>query len=330
MTTSKSEKKYPARLYQERKCPLQSGSMNHNCHLANLQMVEEVVGLDAWESIKTSSVGVILRLKELNYTWSAKAVHHLLTKQLVVNNIHEIWSAIEGQPIKFSLYEFGDITGLNCEPFNINEEVEVDHKPFWEELGVSPSHGPMLSELQLLFTKIRNWSFEKRRMIGLLCVLSIGVLGISSGSRIPLDQAKRVLDIEAFDRYPWGRVGFSSLVNSVKIVSYEGRNKYTLRGCVHALLIWVYESIPVPLLSWYGSRGRINEMSFIKRRKVRVRHLIVKQEAEIYPQWPEDKVDDDLHNLITDILHGELDDTYWNLNSRYCTSTKQREKEIGE
>ena len=55
-------------------------------------MVEEVVGLDAWESIKTSSVGVILRLKELNYTSSAKAVHNLLTNQLVVNNIHEIWS----------------------------------------------------------------------------------------------------------------------------------------------------------------------------------------------------------------------------------------------
>lgn len=281
MTTSKSGKKYPARLYPEGKCPLQSGSMNHNCHLANLQMVEEVVGLDAWESIKTSSVGVILRLKELNYTWSAKAVHHLLTNQLVVNNIHEIWSAIEGQPIRFSLYEFGDITSLNCEPFNINDEVEIDHKPFWEELGVSPSHSPMLSELQSLFTKIRNWSFEKRRMIGLLCVLSIGVLGISPGSRIPLDQAKRVLDIEAFDRYPWGRVGFSSLVNSVKIVSYEGRNKYTLRGCVHALLIWLYESIPgigheygnhiegnqVPLLSWYGSRGRINWDEFYKKEK---------------------------------------------------------------
>ena len=79
MTTSKSGKKYPARLYEEGKCPLQSGSMNHNCHLTNFQMVEEVVGLDAWESIKTSSVRVILRLKELNYTWSAKAVHHLLT-----------------------------------------------------------------------------------------------------------------------------------------------------------------------------------------------------------------------------------------------------------
>lgn len=272
MTTSNSGKRYPARLYEEGKSPLQHRSMNHNCHLANLQMVKEEIGLDAWESIKTSSVGVILKLKELNYTWSAKAVHHLLTNQLVVNNIHEIWSAIEGQAIRFSLYEFGDITSLNCEPFNINEEVEIDHKPFWEKLGVSPSHGPMLSELRLLFTKVRNWTFEERRMFGLLCVLSVGVLGISPGSRIPLDQAKRVLDIEAFDRYPWGRVGFSSLVNSVKIVSYEERNKYTLRGCVHALLIWLYESIPgigheygnhiegnqVPLLSWSGSRGRIN------------------------------------------------------------------------
>ncbi|CAF2084052.1 unnamed protein product [Brassica napus] len=173
--------------------------MNHNSHLAALQMAEEAVGLDAWESIKTSSVGVIVKLKEMDYTWSAKAVHHLLTNQLVVNNIHEIWS------------------------------VEVDHKPFWEEIGVSPSHGPMFSELRLLLTQIRNWSFEKRRMIGLLSVLSIGVLGISPGSRIPLEQAKRVLDIEAFERYPWGRVAFSSLVNSVKVISFEERNKYTQR-----------------------------------------------------------------------------------------------------
>ncbi|KAJ0264983.1 Ulp1 protease family [Hirschfeldia incana] len=318
MAKSNSRKTYPPRLYEEGKCPLQSRSMNHNCHLANLQMVEEVVGVDAWESIKTSSVGVILRLKELTYTWSAKAVHHLLTNQLVVNNIHEIWSAIDGQPIRFSLYEFGDITGLNCEPFNINDKVEIDHKPFWEELGVSPSHGPMLSELQLLLSKVGNWTFEKRRMVGLLCVLSVGVLGISPGSRIPLDQAKR--------------------------------NKYTLRGCVHALLIWVYESIPgigheygnhiegnqVPLLSWHGSRGRINWDQFYKKeknlhQKVRVRHLIVKPEVEIYPQWPEDKVDDDLHNLITDILHGELDDTYWNLNSRTATvPNKEKRKLVSE
>ena len=61
------------------------------------------------------------------------------------------------------------------------------------------------------------------------------------------------------------------------------------------------------------------------------RFLIVKQEAEIYPQWPEDKVDDDLHNLITDILHGELDDTYWNLNSRTApVPNKEKRKLVSE
>ncbi|CAN6858550.1 unnamed protein product [Brassica oleracea] len=335
MTTSSTHKKYPSRLYEEGKCPLQYRSMNHNCHLAGLQMVEESVGLDAWESIKASSVGVIIRLKEMDYTWSAQVVHHLLANQLVVDNLHELWSAIEGQPIRFSLYEFGEITGLNCEPFDINDKVEVDHKAFWEEIGVSPSHGPMLSELRELFPRIRNWSFEKRRMIGWLCVLSIGILGISPGSRIPLEEAKRVLDAEAFERYPWGRVGFSSLVNSVKLVSYEGKKKYTLRGCVHALLIWVYESIPgigheygnhiegnqVPLLSWSASRPRVKKLVFYKKERkahqkvVRVRHLIVKAESDIYPQWDDDKVDDDLHNLILDILHDQLDDKYWSLKA---------------
>ncbi|KAL0722988.1 hypothetical protein Bca4012_037587 [Brassica carinata] len=134
------------------------------------------------------------------------------------------------------------------------------------------------------------------------------VLGISPGSRIPLDQAKRVLDIEAFDRYPWGRVGFSSLGNHI-----EGNQ--------------------VPLLSWSGSRGRINwDLFYIKEKslhkKVRVRHLIDKPEAEIYPQWPEDKVDDDLHNLITDILHGELDDMYWNLNSRTAPVPNKEKRKL--
>ncbi|KAL0702407.1 hypothetical protein Bca4012_058529 [Brassica carinata] len=62
--------------------------------------------------------------------------------------------------------------------------------------------------------------------------------------------------------------------------------------------------------------------------EVRVKHLIDKPEAEIYPQWPEEKVDDDLHNLITDILHGELDNTYWNLNSRTAPVPNKEKRKL--
>ena len=59
-------------------------------------------------------------------------------------------------------------------------------------------------------------------------------------------------------------MAFTSLLDSVKIVAYDN-DSYTIRECVHALLIWLYESVPsigegyglkrseatgVPLLDW--------------------------------------------------------------------------------
>ena len=146
--------------------------------------------------------------------------------------------------MRFSLYEFGDITGLNCDPFDTHEQWDVGHEDFWVEMKVPISEGPKLNELQALFPIIRNWPREKRLMVGLLCLLSIGIFGISSNSRIPLHCAKRVMDPAAFQRYPWGRVGFTSLVDSIKVLTYVGKESYTLRGCVHALAIWIYESVP--------------------------------------------------------------------------------------
>ncbi|XP_056845700.1 uncharacterized protein LOC108845754 [Raphanus sativus] len=48
---------------------------------------------------------------------------------------------------------------------------------------------------------------------------------------------------------------------------------------------------------------------------VRVRHQVGKAESDIYPQWDDDKVDDDLHSLILDIIHEQLDDKHWSLKA---------------
>ena len=89
------------------------------------------------------------------------------------------------------------------------------------------------------------------------------------------------MDPAAFQRYPWGRVGFTSLLESIKVLTYDGKKSYTLHGCVRALLIWVFEFVPglgekfgnqregagVPLLSWRGSRPRINFSDFCAQEK---------------------------------------------------------------
>ncbi|CDY66086.1 BnaCnng49560D [Brassica napus] len=301
-------RKYPRRLYEVGKTPVQSRSMNHSCYLSNIQTVREELGEDVWSELRESAIGVIVKLKELPYIWSAKVVHHFLANQLAIESSHEIWSLIDdSMPLRFSLYEFGEITGLNCDPFDKHDVWDVDHQEFWLEMNVSTTDGPKLLELQAILPICRNWPREKRVMI-------------------------------AFQRYPWGRIGFSSLVDSIKVLTYEAKKSCTLHGCVHALLIWIYECVPglgeiygnridgadVPLLSWRGSRTRINFSDFLFlpfkfcvllilyiTLQVRVRHMIMKPVEDIYLKWDNDKIYTDLDNMIKDILNGQLNEKFW-------------------
>ncbi|CAH8351984.1 unnamed protein product [Eruca vesicaria subsp. sativa] len=72
----------------------------------------------------------------------------------------------------------------------------------------------------------------------------------------------------------------------------------------------------VPLLSWRGSRPRINFSDFCaqekrKYQKVRVRHMVFKPMEDRYPKWKDDKVFTDLDNMIEDILNDQLDENFW-------------------
>jgi len=137
----------------------------------------------------------------------------------------------------------------------------------------STSEGPMFNELKNVMGFSKAWNFKDMLMVGRLCLLSMAIHGIHHGSRIPLPSAIRVLDLVGFEKYPWGLVAFESLIRSVKIVDFDKEGSYVIYGCVHALLIWVYESIHglaetfgmrrptltgVPLLDWRSTRKVIN------------------------------------------------------------------------
>ncbi|XP_056856155.1 uncharacterized protein LOC130505573 [Raphanus sativus] len=109
------------------------------------------------------------------------------------------------------------------------------------------------------------------------------------------------MDPAAFQRYPWGRVGFTSLVDSIKMESLYGNR---------------IEEAEDPLLSWHGSRQRINFLNFCaqekkKYQKIRVRHMIVKAMEDRYPKWGEDEPPEELDNMIVDILNDQLNDKFW-------------------
>ncbi|EOA11960.1 hypothetical protein CARUB_v100127680mg, partial [Capsella rubella] len=295
------------------------------------------LGLDVWDKLKNSSLGVFIKLAELEYTWSANRVHFFLTHQLAINNIHEVWSLIDGRPIIFSLNKFSDITRLNCDPFDVSENFDGDHHEFWKEMKIgTTTEGPMFNELLNVIDFSKAWSLEKRLMVGRLCLLSVCVHGIHSQSRIPLSTAKRVLDPVAFEKYPWGRVAFTCLMNSIKVVNLE-KASYTIHGCVHALLIWIWVYESVPLLDWRSSRKNIVFQNFIKKEKenhgqIRVRHMVPVSEETMYPQWCDttENTDPDLDKLIKDIINNRLSLDAWECAKTGDVCLKKRKRKVAD
>ncbi|KAL0762825.1 hypothetical protein Bca101_078976 [Brassica carinata] len=351
MASSSTKRNYPRLLYSKGKAPSQQRSMSYYSYLSNFQMVREGVGFDAWEAVKKSAVGVFPMFYELKFTWCAKLVHYLLTNQLQVKKNYEIWSLIDWQPIRLSLVEFGEITGMNCEPFQKGEICDVDHTDFWKEMGVSTVVGPNLVQLQSVLERCKYWSLEKRTMVGLLCVLHLGVYGIAPSRHIPLECAKRVLDYEAFQRYLWGRVACQSLIYSVKCADYSTKESYTMAGFIFILQIWAYESVmglgelygnriggaEVPLLSWSGSRKRFKFEEFVRQEKehhedkVRVRHFTTEPNGQYTPKWDDEVDDGDVINLVLDIRNDCINRGFWDVTEESPATTRlKRPKSVPE
>ncbi|RID75425.1 hypothetical protein BRARA_B02471 [Brassica rapa] len=240
--------------------------VNHNFHPRHLPHVRETIGLDVWEELVNSPIGVVARLAERKSMWSGRTVHYLLCRQLRVIK-KEIWCLVADEAIRFSLLEFGEITGLNIGPLPTEKFDPSQYNEFWGELKVPLGMGPKLDELKAALAFCPRWSFEKRKWLGLLLLQAMGVYCLHHNSRIPFQSAIRVLYDEAMRSYPWSRTAYEVLIDSIKTLAVDG-GSYTISGMKDALLIWAYESVTcfgesfgrvinnedVPLLRWGGKR----------------------------------------------------------------------------
>ncbi|CAF1930587.1 unnamed protein product, partial [Brassica napus] len=209
---------------------------------------------------------------------------------------------------------------MNCEPFQKGEICDVDHTDFWKEMGVSTVVGPNLVQLQSVLERCKYWSLEKRTM--------------------------RVLDYEAFQRYPWGRVACQSLIYSVKCADYSTKESYTMAGFIFILQIWAYESVmglgelygnriggaEVPLLSWSGSRKRFKFEEFVRQEKehhedkVRVRHFTTEPNGQYTPKWDDEVDDGDVINLVLDIRNDCINRGFWDVTEESPATTRLKPK----
>ncbi|XP_023634359.1 uncharacterized protein LOC111829489 [Capsella rubella] len=298
------ERRYPRRLYPEGKSPIQKRSMNHKCSLSNFGMMKDYVGHEVYlEIANNSQVGLYLKLAD---TIGLKT---------------EVWCVLEGNPLRFSLNEYAEITWMNCDEIDLGGEC------------------------------VEEQSVEEQSELWAALELDSG---IAKNSRISYEYAKKVLNDASFESSQWGRIGFKSLVESIKTVSFQNES-YTLNGCVHVLLIWAYESIKV-LGSTYGNRREVSNILFLSWRggrpqkevkallagnklmnngKLQVKHLVAKPLEAIYPEWSSQKSvygegegdKQKFDNLLYDIIHGSVDESQWDDVNNNLVLLKREKRE---
>ncbi|CAN7077976.1 unnamed protein product [Brassica oleracea var. botrytis] len=100
----------------------------------------------------------------------------MLGFQLDIKKKYELWSLVGPQPVRFSLLEFGNLTGLNCEYI---EDLERPHcivtkelTSFWEMLGVHVEAGPSTQEIIATFERCEWWSRDDRKRLAYLAIFT--------------------------------------------------------------------------------------------------------------------------------------------------------------
>nr|VDD43195.1 unnamed protein product [Brassica oleracea] len=228
---------------------------------------------DEYEELKESKLRVFIKFQELRFDWASRLVQYMLSFQLDIKKKYELWSLVGPKPVGFSLLEFENLTGLNCEYI---EDLERPHcvvskelTSFWEMLGVHVEAGPSTQEIIAAFERCEGWSRDDRKRLAYLAIITGYIEGRKYSTPTRVNLARLVIELERFENYPWGRVAFKVLMDSVKGRDISGC--YTINGFAQALQVWVYTALPElganygnplpnnpfpPILAYKGRKGR--------------------------------------------------------------------------
>ncbi|OAP18985.1 hypothetical protein AXX17_AT1G38890 [Arabidopsis thaliana] len=137
-------------------------------------------GSKEMETILDSCFGSLFSLRVSECPISGKLVHALLCRQLVTKQKYEMWTVFGGQPLRFSLVEFGSVTGLPCGEFP--EEYEPDFFPrrengtndYWDVL-IGEDKNATLADVSSKFQALKGIENPLKLPLSLLLIVD-GVL----------------------------------------------------------------------------------------------------------------------------------------------------------
>ncbi|XP_048616578.1 uncharacterized protein LOC111207285 [Brassica napus] len=331
----------PRRLYTSGEEPEAHNSISYHTDNSKLHTaLRKALTDDEFEELKESSLGVFIKFKEQGFGWASRLVHYMLSFKLDIKKKYEMWSLVGPEPLRFSLLEFENLTGLNCEYIEDLETPKCDVTPemvsFWGMLGVHLEAGPTTDQIIAALQRCGDWSREDRKRLAYLSIFTGFIEGRKFSTATRSTLARLVMDLERFENYPWGRVAFKVLMDS--LWNKEIAGCYTVDGFIQVLQVWTYTAMPElgasiggpradspspPILAYEGSRGRRSMKAAILS-QTRVINFVEKDISEMWPKWDSEVEDLPAENIIK-VMY-ERRPWKWTMDCWEVTGTKVNTK----
>ncbi|KAF8044640.1 hypothetical protein N665_7367s0001, partial [Sinapis alba] len=265
----------------------------------------------------------------MDFGWASRLVHYMLCFQLNIKKKYELWSLVGADPVRFSLIECEQLTGLNCEYIehlkNPRCEVTNEMASFWKRIGVSVDAGPSSEQIIKALKRCQEWSRDDRMRLGYLAIFFGFIEGRKYSNATRASLARLVMNLERFENYPWGRVAFKVLMDSLRAKDFT--MSYTVDGFIQVLQVWIYHALPElganygnplpnrpssPLLAFKGGKECKCFKDAISR-QTRMINYVERNIEEIFPKRDNDREDVSVGNIIQ-VMFNAPPNWKWTMN----------------
>ncbi|CAA0364214.1 unnamed protein product [Arabidopsis thaliana] len=147
----------------------------------NIDILNALSGMPEMDLLLQSPLGALFSLPVRQCSLFGQLVHQLLCRQLYTDEPNATWFVFGGQPLRFSLMEFEEVTGLCCSEYPPPSEMKSvlsypdGESPYWYKL-IGGKLGSVTVKSLLLRLKSEPQMPRRRKFQIALVVLVEGVL----------------------------------------------------------------------------------------------------------------------------------------------------------
>ncbi|KAF3634219.1 hypothetical protein FXO37_26593 [Capsicum annuum] len=156
-------------------------------------------------------------------------------------NQEEIHVFVKGQILRFSINEFALITGLNCFG-NVDDFKYEESSPsrLMKRYFSQSTNGVDKDALVERFSKANFENKEDSLQMTILYFIHTFIYSQLNASPVPFSDFKMVEDGK-YQFFPWGKVSFSRLMDSLRQEFSMKKQRYRLGGIPQVLNVWMFE-----------------------------------------------------------------------------------------